>query len=520
LFAKAHFEMGNVYLAQVNYDAAGACFQKALSIDPEFAEAHNNVGIIFLHFDYFKEAKAHFEKALSLNPKSAETHHNIGRFYLKQGKLDQSIQSLRKAISLAPESASIFSNLIFILNYTTAMTQEDIYMESIAFDRQYSGGMVYDRLDYANEKNKDRKLRIGYISPDFRDHSVAYFFEPVLKNHNRKQFDVFCYDANAKKQDQVTRRLQDESDLWVAIPRWKSERVAERVKADRIDILIDLAGHSANNSLLVFARKPAPVQVTWLGYPNTTGLRAMDYRITDKVADPVGEADNLYSEHLSRLEHGFLCYQPDPSALDIASPPCMTEKYVTFGSFNNLSKITPEVVKVWATILTMVKESRLILKSPQLVDPEVQDIYRQMFAKQNIASDRIELFKMLPDKRDHFSLYNRVDIGLDPFPYNGTTTTCEALWMGVPVVTLRGNRHSGRVGASIIHGVGLDELVTGSIPAYIDLACSLAQDKQRLSGLRKNLRGQMQNSKLMDANLFVDSLESTFRQMWVNWCEQ
>jgi predicted O-linked N-acetylglucosamine transferase (SPINDLY family) len=269
----------------------------------------------------------------------------------------------------------------------------------------------------------------------------------------------------------------------------------------------------------VFAHKPAPVQVTWLGYPNTTGMAAMDYRLTDVKADPVGKADNLHTEELVRLEHGFLCYQDDRNSPEVSGVPVLERGYITFGSFNNLTKTGPQVIGAWSRILQSVEGSRLLLKAKQLADGDTRNSYLKMFEKAGIPADRIELQGWCAEKKDHYGLYSRVDVGLDPFPYNGTTTTCEALWMGVPVITLSGSRHAGRVGASIMHQVGLQELIAENIEAYITMAQTLADDQQRLAAMRRTLRDRMGGSALMDKELFVRDLEDAYRQMWINWCE-
>jgi predicted O-linked N-acetylglucosamine transferase (SPINDLY family) len=306
----------------------------------------------------------------------------------------------------------------------------------------------------------------------------------------------------------------------VSIVGKKDEEVAKLIRRDRIDILVDLAGHTGDNRLFVFAYKPAPVQVSWLGYPNTTGLQAIDYRLTDAVADPAGEADSLHSEKLVRLKNGFLCYRPSPAAPGIAPLPCLEKGHITFGSFNNISKTSPAVVKTWAEIMRLVPNAHLILKCTQFADKGTRDRYTRLFNDEGIAQDRIRLLAKLPKTEDHLDLYGQVDIGLDPFPYNGTTTTCEALWMGVPVVTMLGERHAGRVGASIMHQVGMTELlVAGDVNAYVNKALFLAGDVHRLAELRRNLRSRLANSPLCDARSFAENIENEYRKMWQRWCE-
>ncbi|MCP4628069.1 MAG: glycosyltransferase, partial [bacterium] len=309
---------------------------------------------------------------------------------------------------------------------------------------------------YANSTSKHKRLRIGYVSPDFCWHSVAYFIEPVIAAHNRNACEIYCYSA-VKRPDDVTVRIKGAADVWRDIYEISNERVAEMVRADRIDILVDLTGHTAGNCLKVFARKPAPVQVTWIGYPNTTGLSSVDYRITDNYADPGDDDEQLYTEKLVRMPQTFLCYRPYDRFPDVGPLPSVHAGFVTFGSFNNLSKINMEVVALWAGILQKVSGSQLLLKSSQLEDRETKARFEQYFADYGITHDRLLFVGQDQDWVNHLDLYNRVDIALDPFPYNGTTTTCEALWMGVPVVALKGDRHSGRVGVSLLSNIGLEE---------------------------------------------------------------
>jgi predicted O-linked N-acetylglucosamine transferase (SPINDLY family) len=346
----------------------------------------------------------------------------------------------------------------------------------------------------------------------------VFFIEPVIRAHDRNRVEVFCY-SNVKEPDEATELLQSLADHWYSVAGKSDEEIVQKIKSDKIDILVDLAGHTSDNNLAVFARKPAPVQVTWLGYPNTTGLQAMDYRLTDETADPSDGRERYYSEKLIRLGKGFLCYHPVQAVLDVSSLPYKDNGYITFGSFNNLSKVRPEVIKVWAAILHAVPESQLLLKAKQFKDEQVMNNFRERFAEENITSDRLKMYDKIPSNKEHLSMYNKVDIGLDTFPYNGTTTTCEALWMGVPVITLLGESHAGRVGASLLHRVGMPEFVASSVDEYVELTKSLASDRDRLQDIRANLRSRMQNSELMNSRLFTKNLEDAYTQMWRKYCE-
>ena len=354
-------------------------------------------------------------------------------------------------------------------------------------------------------------------SPDFCTHSVAFFIDPILAHHDRRHIEVTCY-ADVAVPDTTTTRLRTLADSWRNTCRLTDAQVAEMVRADGIDILVDLAGHTADNRLLVFARKPAPVQVTYLGYPNTTGLQTVDYRLTDAWAD-AEELPNGYTEELVRLPHGFLRYAPPKEAPPVGRLPARETDYVTFGSFNNLPKVNPGVVARWSEILLAVPNSRLLLKTKSFNDEATQERYFGLFAQNGVGREHLDFIGHTPSSREHLALYNQVDIGLDPFPYNGTTTTCEALWMGVPVITLAGEVHAGRVGVSLLSSVGLTELIADTADQYISLAVELAGNVNRLSSLRANLRGRVAASPLCDGQTFTHALEAAYRSMWRRWCK-
>jgi predicted O-linked N-acetylglucosamine transferase (SPINDLY family) len=369
---------------------------------------------------------------------------------------------------------------------------------------------------HSNDRSRERRLRIGYVSSDFRQHSVGYFIEPVLAHHNHDRFEIFCY-SNDIKEDEVTGRLQSYADHWRRLIGLSDEQAANQIRADRIDILIDLSGHTRGNRLLVFARKPVPVQVTWLGYPTTTGLSTMDYRLTDGFADPVGMTEHFHSEQLVRLPECFSCYQP-PEAPEVSGLPAREKDYVTFGSFNNLAKINREVMAVWARILQAVPGSHLTLKNTGLGAGTVQQRVRETFMGLGVAPERLALLGNDPSSRAHLERYWNIDIGLDPFPYNGATTTCDALWMGVPLVALAGKTHAGRVGVSQLSNLELTELIGNTTEEYVAIATRLARDLERLSQLRAGLRARLAASPLTEAPRFTKNLEQAYLAMWKDWC--
>jgi predicted O-linked N-acetylglucosamine transferase (SPINDLY family) len=369
---------------------------------------------------------------------------------------------------------------------------------------------------FRNQPDPERRLKIGYVSPDFRTHSVAYFFEGLLRWHDNKVVETFCYALTPHK-DETTERLQQQASVWRDVSTLDDAALVKQARADGIDILVDLAGHTARNRLTVFAARAAPVQMTYLGYPSTTGLSRMDYRLTDERADPPGE-EAFHSERLVRLPGCFLCYQPPLRSPSVAGAPMVHNGYITFGSFNNLAKINANVVALWSEILQAVPGSRLLIKNPSLTDGVTAERYRAMFDTHGISSDRTELLGLVPDPQAHLDTYRRIDIALDTFPYNGTTTTCEALYMGVPVITLAGQAHAGRVGLSILGNLGLDELIARSPDDYVSCAASLATNQERICDLRNTLRERLLTSAICDADSFARKVEQAFRQIWHDWC--
>jgi len=512
--AEAHCNMGNALQQLGRFNDAIHWYKKAIQIAPHRAASYNNMGAALKALGKLEEAVSSHRQALRLDPNNAEAWNNLGRVFKDQGNTREAIGCYRKALSIHPDYAEAHSNLLFAMHYDPGSANRDIFKESQAWWRRH-GAPHGVKFVHHNDPDPSRRLRVGYVSPDFREHSVSYFFLPLLEGHHRDAVETFCY-ADVKQPDRMTSRIKGLSDHWYSIVGVCDADVARRIHDDRIDILVDLAGHTANNRLLVFARRPAPVQATWLGYPDTTGMPVMDYRLTDDIADPVGESDQYHTERLVRLPQGFLCYTPPDGSDDMSPLPALNQGWVTFGSFNNLSKVNEQVVKVWSRVLSLVPRSTLLLKSKPLTDEGVRRRYLEMFSMCGISAGRILFEGYTRTTQEHLSLYNRVDIGLDPFPYNGTTTTCEALWMGVPVVTLKGDRHSARVGASILTRVGLEELISTTESDYVEAAVALAEDLERLKALRVQMRDRLKGSPLCDAPSFASSLEGAYQKMWMS----
>ena len=509
--AGPYYNMANVLKDQGGLQDAVSLYRKAIELNPDYAEAHNNMGNAYKMHYSLEEAIACYQRAVSLNPAYAQAYDNMGVAFQDQGRIGEAISSYKKALQLDSGFVKAHSDLLFCMHYDPACSPQAHFDEAVTWWQRHAASKA-GKFTFSDRKGQYGRLRIGYVSPDFREHSVSFFFLPLLMAHDRNEVEIFCY-ADVRRPDGITARIRKLADHYRSIVGLTDDRVAEEIHKDRIDILIDLAGHTANNRLLVFARKPAPVQVTWLGYPDTTGMPVMDYRLTDDIADPEGDGDENYSETLVRMKNGFLCYSPPDSAPDISSLPALQTGHITFGSFNNLPKLNEKVVEMWSNVLKRVPESSLLLKSKQFADESTKQRYMNLFLQNQISAGRIRMLSRTESVFEHLALYNRVDIGLDTFPYNGTTTTCEALWMGIPVVTLKGDRHSARVGASLLTRVGLKELITESEDEYIARTVELAGDLDRLRELRAGMRERIMESPLCDSRSFARSVEDIYMQI-------
>lgn len=450
-------------------------------------------------------AEAALRQALALQPDYAEAHDNLAGVLLDQGRIEEAEASFHRALAGDPNNSRAESNLLLCRNYYLS-DRNALLAAHQAWASRHAATIA--PMAQPRASARDRRLRIGYISGDFRRHSVAYFFEPLLEHHNGIRFESFCY-ANLENPDAVTARLQASCDHWRWVAGLDDERLAARIRQDEVDILVDLSGHTAHNRLTVFQHLPAPLQITWLGYPNTTGLTAMNYRITDAVADPEG-ADSLYTEQLYRLEDGFLCYRPPPDAPAVAEP--VAPRPPTFGSFNNLRKLTPDTIALWSELLRQVPGSRLFLKTRPFADPATTARIADLFAAHGVARDRLELRGAVASPVEHLQGYAAIDVALDTIGYNGTTTTCEALWMGVPTVTLPGDRHAARVGASLLTQAGMTDCVASSPEDYIAIASRLAAEAAGRS--RANIRRAVAASSLCDEAGFTHRMETAYEDMW------
>jgi len=499
-------------------DEAVECFQHAVKLNASLPEAREILGQALMAQRRNDEARVHLHEALRLRPDYAAAHHDLGRICAEEGLLAEAAAHYRHALTFKREPETQ-TNLIFVLHYLPDTEPEQHFAEHRQWSEWFEKPLRAAWRPHVNDATPARRLRIGYVSPDFRDHPVSSFIEPILKGHHRENFETFCY-ANVKAPDGVTQQLRLLAGQWRDIQGWPPDEVAELIRQDGIDILVDLAGHTTDSGLPIFARKPAPVQVTWIGYPNTTGLDAMDYRLTDCLTDPPGQTESWHSEQLIRLPNTFSCYSAPVESPAVGPLPALANGHVTFGCFNNFRKLSDPALALWARLLREMPTARLLLKSQGLDNPKTAGRLRDEFACAGVGADRLELCGAGLAKAQHMGLYNRVDLALDPFPYNGTTTTCDALWMGVPVVTLAGRTHVARVGHSLVSHLGFPEWSVATPDAYVAKCRELAADLPGLAGLRLRLREQMRRSSICDVPLFIGHLETAYRAMWQQWCER
>jgi predicted O-linked N-acetylglucosamine transferase (SPINDLY family) len=513
--AVARSGLGQVLQKQGQLTEARTCFEEAIRLDPTDAEGHRKLGYLDALAGRFDEAIANCKQALRLQPDFALAHSNLAIALQSQGLLDAAIDEHRKATLCDPHHSGLHSNLLYTLNYHPAYDAEAIHAEHLAWAQRHAEPLTHASEPHAKGRDVDRRLRVGYVSPHFFEHAVNFFSQPILAAHDHERCEIYCY-SDVEKPDDTTRVLERHADHWREVQGRTDAEVAEQVRADGIDILVDLTGHIAGgNRMLLFARKPAPIQVTYIGYQNTTGMSAMDYRLTDAYSDPPGETDRYHTEQLERLPTTFFCYQPSSDAPAVGTLPAEQNGFVTFGSINAFTKVTPQVLETWAEILLQVPESHLVIRAE--MTPSLRQRLAKVFADRGIAPERLELVNRLPRPR-YLELIARLDIALDPFPFNGHTTTCDCLWQGVPVITLSGQTYASRFGGSGLATLGMHDCITRSREEYIRATVALAADRQRLSAYRATLRDRMAASPLLDFHSFTRNLEAAYRRMWRDWC--
>ena len=511
--AKMHRNLGMVLQDLGRREDAVARYRRALALEPEYAEAHNNLGNALRGLGRLTEAEASYRRALAIEPDYPKAHGNLGAILQQQGRLDEAESSCRRALALEPDYEDAFGNLLFALNYHPDKSAEEIFAAYREYDARFGIPHRNTWRTHANDRNMARRLKIGYVSPDFKHHSMRHFLEPLLAHHDKQKVEVYAYSEEVRE-DAVTARYRGYADHWIFTRSLTDDVLAERIRAEGIDILVDLAGHTGFNRLGVFARKPAPILVSWLGYGYTTGLTAVDYLLTDDTSAPAG-SESLFSEKPWRLETPGYAYRPAEGMGPVSSLPALTQGFVTFGTLSRAVRINHRVVRVWAEILKRVDNALLVVDSMDFQDPVMQANLVKQFAIYGVGQDRLEIGCHTPP----WDVLRRVDIGLDCFPHNSGTTLFETLYMGVPYVTLASRPSVGRLGSSILKGVGHPEWIAQSEADYVDKAAALASDLPGLAALRTGLRSEMEASSSMDEPGFARKVEVAYRMMFANWAK-
>ena len=518
-FALGHSLRGRALRKIGRREEAVAELREAVRLAPDSADAHYFLGLALRESSQLSAAAEQFSRSIELRPGFPEAYVDLGICAREMGRAEQVVDCFRQAMTLAPGAPLVHSNLLFATHYLPGLTPAKIAAEHQCWSERHAG-MPGDSVPApTGDRRLKRRLRVGYVSPDFREHSVARFLLPLLENHRSEAFETYAYAA-VDRSDVFTERFKQLAGAWRDISKMTDAQAAEQIRQDGIDMLVDLAGHTANNRLPIFARKPAPIQLTYLGYPNTTGLASIDYRIVDGWSDPEGITDPHYAEKLWRLPETAWCYRPLESLPEPEPSPRLAAGRVAFGSFNILAKMSAKSVELWAAVLREVPHATLVLKSKGLADAAVCREVAARFERLGVAGERLIFAPWTKTVREHLEHYREVDVALDTFPYHGTTTTCDALWMGVPVVTLAGDMHHSRVGVSLLTHVGRPELIAKSPEEFVRIAVELANAPERLGKMRMGLRAQMAVSPLRNEVKFARQFEAALTAMWERKTEE
>ncbi len=500
-----HFNFGTALMQCGAWESGSKQMRAALGYDPESLDALNNLAAASTKLGHSGAAEEASRRIVALDPNHHIGWTTLGLAINEQGRMTEGIECLKRALSLAPTYQIARDNYLMALNFLA--TDGAIHR----VEHQSRCSVLPQVAPRPLPDAAARRIRLGYVSPDFRSHSVGCFMAGIIESHDRDHFEVTCY-SSTHGPDRMTRRFSQSADHFVDIATMTDAEAGRRVVADGIDILVDLAGHTQGNRLGIFERRPAPIQVTYLGYPATTGCSFIDYRLVDELSDPPG-SDTHATETLVRLPPPFLCYEPIHGAPEVVAPPLLRDGFPTFGSFNHSSKLSEHTIRLWSQLLRGVSGSRLFLKARGFSDAAVCNRYREQFLLCGIEAARISFSGLLDDPSEHLAAYGRIDIALDTFPYNGTTTTCEALWMGVPVISRSGDLHAARVGKSILTAVDLAELACDTDEAFLLQGRALAEDPERLAALRRGLRHRVSRSRLCDSRGLAARLEAAYRTM-------
>lgn len=515
--AGTHYNIGMINENWAMHQKAAISFEQALTRDPEMIDAYVRLAKMYIKLYRTTEALLQVDEAIKREGEKSDTCNIAAQAHMQQLDHKRAAELFQRAVHLEPDNRPAHFNLIYLCNFLEEPKSKELMRPSLQWVARQCFVQEQTGYEWARRTEHSR-LRVGYLSPDFREHSVSYFFIPLIEAHSREAVEVFCY-SGLRQPDALTNRIEQAAEHWLPVGQLTDEELVQRIREDEIDILVDLSGYTFGSRLLkVFSEQPAPIQVSWLGYPNTTGMPTMHYRLTDWIADPAGEEEK-YTETLYRLPGSFLCYDPLDIPIPTPAQGCNHDQATfVFGSFNNIEKMTRPLVVVWAEILRRVPNSTLLLKSRYLSDSAAQQRLRDWFSEEDIVPQRLELRTATPTRQEHFELYNKVDLALDPYPYNGTTTTFEALWAGVPVLTLGGDCHRSRVGTSILTNLGLDDYIAATPDDYIEKAVIMAGEGKRGGELCHRIRQSLQQSVMMDKAGFARQMEEAFQVMWHRSC--
>jgi protein O-GlcNAc transferase len=503
-----------VALESVNrIDEAVVAVEKALALQSDNAVAMTTLGLLRRRQNRLDDAIDLWRRAAEVSPDYFAATNNLAGALMERGEVSEAIRMCRRTLTQQPAHAGAHSNLLLALHYDPAQSPQSIADEHQAYGRAYR----FESVSFPRQRHSAQRIRIGYVSPNFRQHAVATFIEGILRSHDRSKFQITCYsDARPHEMDETTASMRANVDRWFDTAHLNDEELVAHIRSSGEDILVDLSGHIARNRMRTFARRAAPVQVTYLGYQNTTGLDAMDYRLTDAVADPPGGTEAFHVERLERLRC-FFVYSPPAIAPDVAPLPAMRNRYITFGSLNNPPKHNEAIIATWAKVMQRVSGSKIVLLINAPGESERQFV--ELFATHGIAADRVRLI-VRDTQASYLRAYENIDIAFDPSPFSGHTTTCDALWMGVPVITLAGAIYAGRMTTSVLTHLPMPQWIAANEREYVDKAAELAADVPRLAKLRSSLRPMMQQSPITDAAAFTADLENAYRRMWARWCER
>ncbi|MDL2337019.1 MAG: tetratricopeptide repeat protein [Pseudomonadota bacterium] len=493
---------------------AEASLRKAIELQPQLYQAHDGLGLVLREKRQLSAAEASCRQALAIAPQDPSSLSHLGVILSDSGRLKEAAACLRQAAQLRPDDASLFTSYLFCLTQDEAVSADELFREHRAFGAHFEARAAVHRKAHTNQRDPERKLRVGFVSGDLRNHAVAYFVDPVWAAIDRDRIEIRVY-STCGEEDFVTAHLRQLSDAWVQVESMSDDELTEQIRHDEIDVLFDVSGHTAHNRLPVFCRKPAPVQVTWLGYPNSTGLMSMDYMLCDRFNSPHGLFERYYTEKFARIptSGAFIQNLDAPPVNDL---PMLTNGYVTFGSFNRISKLGDRVIATWARVMHRVPGSRLLLGS--VSDEQVRTSLTQRFERQGITADRLDLRPTLP-LNDYLRLHHEVDLILDTWPYTGGTTTNHALWMGVPVLTIEGPSRAHCQAASGMGKMGLPEWIAMDPDDFVERAVRLGSDPAALAALRSGMRDRWRSAPLRQPTLVARGLEAAARQMWQRWCQ-